>query len=228
MLPTARILRIDSDSTRNKGQLEELLETVHSGGADLLIGTQMITKGHDFANINLVVALNTDSALVSHAYKAPERLFSQLMQVAGRAGRRVGNARMLVQTRYPEHPLLKAFIKQDYEKFASFELESRKQARMPPFSYQALLRADHKNFANCIEFLAWAKEQAAGLNYEGIQLCDPVPLAVVRVADTERAQMLIESNNRRQLHHFLDKWLDLLNQIKTPVRWFLEVDPSEL
>ncbi len=228
LFPQARILRIDSDSTRKKGELEVLLNSVNLGHADILIGTQMITKGHDFANIRLVIALNSDAALVSHAYKAPERLFSQLMQVSGRAGRRAGEATMWVQTRYPDHPLLKALERQDYEQFANFEMLARKQARMPPFSFQALLRADHKKFSECFEFLAWAKQVALELKVQGIHLCDPVPLAVLRVAQIERAHMLIESNSRRVLHQFLDHWLELLEVKKTPVRWYLEVDPSEL
>ncbi|MDX1670489.1 MAG: primosomal protein N', partial [Limnobacter sp.] len=228
LLPDAQILRIDADSTRNKGQIEHLLEQIHSGHAHVLVGTQMIAKGHDFANIGLVVALNVDASLFSQSYKAPERLFAQLMQVAGRAGRRHGAARMLVQTRYPHHPLFEALVKHDYRQFASFELTTRRDARMPPFAFQALLRADHKSLSRCLEFLKTAKDLAQPLLGEWVFVCDPVPLSVVRVADTERAQMLIESDQRAALHGFLDQWLNRLAEQKTPVRWFLEVDPSEL
>lgn len=228
LLPEARILRIDADSTRNKGQIEHLLKQAHEGDAHVLVGTQMISKGHDFQNIGLVIALNVDSSLFSHSYKAPERLFSQLMQVAGRAGRREGEAKMLVQTLYPHHPLFEALIKHDFRQFAKFELQTRQEARMPPFTFQALLRADHKYLANCIDFLRKAREQAQDLLTELVYVCDPVPLQVVRVADTERAQMLIESDSRPELHRFLDRWLAVLYGQKTSVRWYLEVDPIEL
>lgn len=237
LLPTARILRVDADSTRNKGQMEALLTQAHSGQADVLVGTQMIAKGHDFANVELVVALNVDSSLFSHSYRAPERLFAQLMQVAGRAGRRpvdgggsTGAARMMVQTKYPDHPLFAALKAHDYPQFASFELQSRLEARMPPFSYQALLRAEHGQLAQCLQFLLLAKR--IGESLVGAELnvfvCDPVPLTVVRVADVERAQMVVESESRVALHRFLDDWLQALWLEKTPVRWQLEVDPAEL
>lgn len=228
VLPAANVLRIDADSTRNKGRIEELLAQAHSGEAHVLVGTQMISKGHDFANVGLVVALNVDTSLFSHSYKAPERLFAQLMQVAGRAGRRGGAAKMMVQTRYPHHALFEALVKHDYQQFANFELQTRRDARMPPFAYQALLRADHKNLSACLEFLKGAREAAQRWVGDMIFVCDPVPLTVVRVADTERAQMLIESDSRPALHQFLDSWLALLYSQKTPVRWFLEVDPTEL
>jgi primosomal protein N' (replication factor Y) (superfamily II helicase) len=230
LLPTANILRIDADSTRNKGQMEALLQQAHSGHADVLVGTQMIAKGHDFANVTLVLALNVDASLYSHAYRAPERLFAQLMQVAGRAGRRAGGARMLVQTRYPQHPLFDALKAHDYETFASHEMQARKDARMPPFSYQATIRADHKKLANCLQFLATARELGEPLIDSGnpVFICDPVPLTVVRVGGIERAQMLIESESRPALHRFLTQWLALLQELPGSVRWFLEVDPVDL
>jgi primosomal protein N' (replication factor Y) len=202
LLPTANILRIDADSTRNKGQMEALLQQAHSGQADVLVGTQMIAKGHDFANVTLVLALNVDASLYSHAYRAPERLFAQLMQVAGRAGRRAGDARM----------------------------QARKDARMPPFSYQATIRADHKKLANCLQFLSTARELGEPLvdAENPVFMCDPVPLTVVRVGGIERAQMLIESESRPALHRFLTQWLAQLHELPGSVRWFLEVDPVDL
>lgn len=230
LFPGARVLRLDADSTRNKGQMEALLDQAHAGEVDILIGTQMISKGHDFANIGLVVALNVDSSLYSHAYRAPERLFAQLMQVAGRAGRRAGSARMMVQTRYPQHPLFSALMAHDYVRFAESEMQGRREARMPPFSYQATLRADHRHLGNCIEFLREAKVFGEALCSEGGQvfLCDPVPLSVVRVGGVERAQMLVESESRPALHAFLNAWMDWLTAQKGSVKWFLEVDPVEL
>ncbi|MFN7504804.1 MAG: primosomal protein N' [Limnobacter sp.] len=230
LLPTANILRIDADSTRNKGQMEALLQQAHSGYADVLVGTQMIAKGHDFANVTLVLALNVDASLYSHAYRAPERLFAQLMQVAGRAGRRAGDARMVVQTRYPQHPLFDALKAHDYERFASHEMQARKDARMPPFSYQATIRADHKKLANCLQFLSTARELGEPLvdAENPVFMCDPVPLTVVRVCGIERAQMLIESESRPALHRFLTQWLAQLHELPGSVRWFLEVDPVDL
>lgn len=230
LLPTANILRIDADSTRNKGQMEALLQQAHSGEADVLVGTQMIAKGHDFANVTLVLALNVDASLYSHAYRAPERLFAQLMQVAGRAGRRAGDARMVVQTRYPQHPLFDALKAHDYESFASHEMQARKDARMPPFSHQATIRADHKKLANCLQFLSTARELGEPLvdTDNPVFMCDPVPLTVVRVGGIERAQMLIESESRPALHRFLTQWLAQLHELPGSVRWFLEVDPVDL
>jgi primosomal protein N' (replication factor Y) len=230
LLPTANILRIDADSTRNKGQMEALLQQAHSGEADVLVGTQMIAKGHDFANVTLVLALNVDASLYSHAYRAPERLFAQLMQVAGRAGRRAGDARMVVQTRYPQHPLFDALKAHDYESFASHEMQARKDARMPPFSHQATIRADHKKLANCLKFLSTARELGEPLvdADNPVFMCDPVPLTVVRVGGIERAQMLIESESRPALHRFLTQWLAQLHELPGSVRWFLEVDPVDL
>lgn len=229
LMPTATILRIDADTTRNKGQMEALLGQAHSGQADVLVGTQMIAKGHDFSNVTLVLALNVDASLFSHAYKAPERLFAQLMQVAGRAGRRSGKARMLVQTRYPQHPLFAALAAHDYPTFAQYELQARQEARMPPFSFQATLRADHKQLAMCLQFLAQVK--AAGLAQAdslGVYFCDPVPLPVVRVGGVERAQLLVESESRPALQRFLSQWVIQLHALRTPVKWFLEVDPVEV
>lgn len=230
LLPTANILRIDADSTRNKGQMEALLQQAHSGEADVLVGTQMIAKGHDFANVALVLALNVDASLYSHAYRAPERLFAQLMQVAGRAGRRAGDARMVVQTRYPQHPLFDALKAHNYESFASHEMQARKDARMPPFSHQATIRADHKKLANCLQFLSTARELGEPLvdADSPVFMCDPVPLTVVRVGGIERAQMLIESESRPALHRFLTQWLAQLHELPGSVRWFLEVDPVDL
>jgi primosomal protein N' (replication factor Y) len=230
LLPTANILRIDADSTRNKGQMEALLQQAHSGEADVLVGTQMIAKGHDFANVTLVLALNVDASLYSHAYRAPERLFAQLMQVAGRAGRRAGDARMVVQTRYPQHPLFDALKAHDYETFAAHEMQARKDARMPPFSHQATIRADHKKLANCLQFLSIARELGEPLvdADNPVFMCDPVPLTVVRVGGIERAQMLIESESRPALHRFLTQWLAQLHELPGGVRWFLEVDPVDL
>ncbi|MFN4327577.1 MAG: primosomal protein N' [Limnobacter sp.] len=230
LMPGARVLRIDADSTRNKGQMQAMLDQAQSGEADVLVGTQMIAKGHDFSKVSLVLALNVDASLFSHAYRAPERLFAQLMQVAGRAGRRGGEARFLVQTRYPQHPVFEALKAHDYAQFATYELQARREARMPPFAFQATLRADHTQLARCIDFLRTARALGEALVDPDapVFLCDPVPLTVVKVAGVERAQLLVESESRPALQRFLSRWIEGLYEAGGPVRWFVEVDPTDL
>ena len=157
---SARILRIDADSTRRKGSAQAAFDTVHRGEVDILIGTQMVAKGHDFQNLTLVGILNPDTALFSHDYRASERLFAQLMQVAGRAGRIAQKAggnpsEVLIQTRYPQHPLYAAVVAHDYDRYAMSLLDERRQAALPPFLYQALLRAEAPELKLALDFWKW-------------------------------------------------------------------------
>lgn len=228
--PEARVFRIDADSTRLKGSAEAAFDAVHRGEVDILIGTQMVAKGHDFKNLSLVAALNPDSALFSQDYRASERLFAQLMQVAGRAGRagqkEGGNlSEVLIQTRYPDHPLYHALMAHDYDRFADDLLEERQQAHMPPFIYQALLRADAKELKLALAFL---HEAAHCLHWPGITINDPIPMTMTRVANRERAQLLIESASRPTLQSFLKEWLTCLRAMKTRVKWSVEIDPVEI
>ncbi|MDO9194493.1 MAG: primosomal protein N', partial [Undibacterium sp.] len=198
IFPEARVFRIDADSTRLKGSAEAAFDTVHRGEVDILIGTQMVAKGHDFKNLTLVGALNPDSALFSQDYRASERLFAQLMQVAGRAGRAAqkegGNiSEVLVQTRYPDHPLYHALMAHDYDRFADDLLEERQQAGMPPFIYQALLRAEAKELQTALDFLHQA---VSCTEHVGITIHDPIPMTMTRVANMDRAQLLVESVSR--------------------------------
>ncbi len=230
LFPDARILRIDADSTRRKGSAQAAFEQVHRGDVDILIGTQMVAKGHDFKNLTLVGILNPDTALFSHDYRASERLFAQLMQVAGRAGRAAqkegGNAsEVLIQTRYPHHPLYAAAAAHDYERFASNLLAERKQAGLPPFIYQALLRAEAKDLQTAIDFLTQAAQCCAR---PGIVVNDPIPMTMTRVANLDRAQLLIESDSRPQLQAFLKEWMPALRAMKARARWSLEVDPVDI
>ena len=226
-----RIARMDADTTRLKGALESQLAQVHSGEVDILIGTQMITKGHDFRRITLVAALNADSALFSSDFRAPERLFGLLMQAAGRAGRdgaQAGASEMWVQTFHPTHPLFTALRKHDYPAFAAQQLAERRQAGMPPFGYQALVRADARTQEAAQAFLAAAAVAAAGLaGADRVTLYSPVPMTVQRVANVERAQMLVESASRTALQHFLADWLPLLRATREKglIRWAVDVDP---
>ncbi|MDQ7968075.1 MAG: primosomal protein N' [Oxalicibacterium faecigallinarum] len=230
IFPDARIMRIDADSTRLKGSAQQAFDAVHRGEVDILIGTQMVAKGHDFRNLTLVGVLNPDTALFSHDYRASERLFAQLMQVAGRAGRAAqkdgGNpAEVLIQTRFPHHPLFAAVRAHDYDTFAGELLEERRQANFPPFMYQALLRAEARELQTALDFLHAA---AACIDHDGITVNDPIPMTMTRVANVDRAQLLVECPSRPVLQGFLKDWMAALRPMKTRVRWSLEVDPVDI
>jgi primosomal protein N' (replication factor Y) len=230
LFPEARVLRIDADSTRKKGSAQEAFDTVHRGEVDILIGTQMVAKGHDFKRLTLVGIMNPDTALFSQDYRASERLFAQLMQVAGRAGRAAqtegGSAsEVLIQTRYPQHPLYGAVVAHDYDHFATALLEEREQAALPPYLYQALLRAEAPELATAIEFLNIAKEC---VEHPGITINDPIPMSMTRVHNVDRAQLLVESASRPMLQAFLREWLLTLRDMKSRVKWSLEVDPLDI
>nr|WP_124077726.1 primosomal protein N' [Pigmentiphaga humi] len=242
VFPGARVARIDADSTRRKGSAQELFARVHAGEIDILVGTQMVAKGHDFQNLGFVGVLNADAMLFSHDFRAPERLFAQLMQVAGRAGRAGTPAEVYIQTGYPEQPLYQALIRHDYAGFARYALRERESAGLPPFAFQALLTAEARELAQAQEFLAQARalperpDLAGGTDLSQcadlarITLYDPVPLRVVRVANVERAQLLAESDSRPVLQAFLRAWSAALPRLPAAarVRWHLEVDPLEI
>jgi primosomal protein N' (replication factor Y) len=230
LLPGARIARIDADSTRAVGALASQLSAVHAGDVDVLVGTQIIAKGHDFRRITLVAAINPDSALFASDFRAPERQFALLMQAAGRAGRdaeAAGRSEMWVQTWHPQHALYGALQRHDYEAFAQSQLRERHSAGLPPFSHLALLRAEAKTVEVASAFL----EDAARLAQDeaGISLFSPVPPAVAKVADVERMQMLVESPSRPLLQRFLAGWLPQLHPLRTQhkglLRWAVDVDP---
>jgi len=237
-----RIARIDADSTRKQGALESQLAAVHAGEVDVLVGTQMIAKGHDFRRITLVSAINPDGALFSSDFRAPERLFSLLMQSAGRAGRDAAylssqgaTAEMWIQTHHPQHPLFAALRRHDYSAFAQSELEDRAAAGMPPFAFQALLRADARTQEAAQAFLGAASAAAESLpGADRVTRYPAVPLAIQRVANVERAQMLIESQSRAALQRLLAGWQPLLHELrrapegKGVIRWLVDVDPHSI
>lgn len=229
--PSARVLRIDADSTRRKGSAQAAFEAVHRGDVDILLGTQMIAKGHDFQRLTLVGVLNPDTALFSQDYRAGERLFAQLMQVAGRAGRAAisdrpdAEAEVLIQTRYPQHPLYQALLKHDYPGFVNAMLAERQAAQLPPYTFHALLRAEAKSLTVALDFLTEAR---ALVHQPGVTINDPVPMTITRVAGVERAQLLLESASRAQLQGLLTRWVPALRAIKTRVSWTLEVDPIDI
>ncbi|MDN5843707.1 MAG: primosomal protein N' [Alcaligenaceae bacterium] len=229
--PQARIVRIDADSTRRKGSAEALFAQVHGGQADILVGTQMISKGHDYARLGLVGVLNSDAMLFAQDFRAPERLFAQLMQVAGRAGRRDAGAQVMVQTDYPDQAVYQALLSHDYTAFAQAALLEREELGLPPYSHQALLSAQARHLHDAQAFLVEARAQALDLIAPGaVHIYDPVPLRVVRVANIERAQLLVESPGRGALHRLLDAWLPQLHELARgrPVRYGIEIDPQEI
>lgn len=227
--PAARILRVDRDSAKSRKQWEEMLERIHAGEADILVGTQMLAKGHDFPKLTLVGVLGSDAALFAADGRAPERLFSQLMQVSGRAGRAAYPGEVLIQTNYPEHPLYQALLAHDYEGFAAAQLEERRQAGFPPYTYQAMLRAEARDMAAALAFLAAARSLPVLATYPGVALYDPVPMRLSRRANFERAQLLVESTSRSRLQAFLPVWREGIETLRCPsrLRWHLEVDPLE-
>ncbi|RZS53187.1 primosomal protein N' [Sphaerotilus mobilis] len=237
-LPGARIGRIDADTTRAKGSLEAQLAQVHDGDIDVLVGTQMVAKGHDFRRITLVASLQADAALFSSDFRAPERLFALLMQAGGRAGRDAAQAarsELWIQTWHPQHPLYAALTAHDYPTFAAGQLLERQQAGLPPFAHLALLRCEARTQEAAVAFLAELARRAAELQtqqpaWAAILVYPPVPPSVQRVANVERAQMLVESPSRPALQRFLAAWLpsfqDEARQPGTRVlRWAVDVDP---
>jgi len=230
LFPTARILRIDRDTTQRKQAWDEIYRKVHAGEVDMLVGTQMLAKGHDFGTLSLVVALNADGGLYSADYRASERLFAQLTQVAGRAGRAEAPGEVLVQTQWPDHPLYQALVAHDFDGFAASLLEERRIAAFPPTVYQALLRADAVELAAATRFLNQIRGQTQELA-EGVLISGPAPALLVRLANRERAQLVLESSNRQALHRFLDQLpplLDTLARQYRGLRWSLDIDPQEM
>lgn len=232
----ARVLRIDADSTRHAGSLVAHLKQVHDGDVDVLLGTQMIAKGHDFRFVTLVAAVNPDTALFSNDFRAGERLFSLLLQAAGRAGRDARlseQSELWIQTTQPEHPLFKALKTYDFSAFARAMLDEREMAAMPPFMHQALVRAQARTQEAAQEFLNQIHQQGQEI-IQSMQLADyltlypPIPAAMQRVAGIEHAQMLLESRSRQALQQFLNAWRGVLHQVRVRgmVRWAIDVDPQ--
>jgi primosomal protein N' (replication factor Y) (superfamily II helicase) len=228
-VPGARVLRIDADSTRRKGSAQALFSDVHAGEVDILVGTQMIAKGHDFQRVSLVGVLNADTALFSHDFRASERLFAQLMQVSGRAGRAGLPGEVMIQTRYPRHALYHALTRHDYVGFANATLGERRDAHLPPFVYQALLRAEGRTIEAALAFLQEAAAALSGLPAaERVTVYDAVPMTIVKVANVHRAQLLLESASRAALQHTLRAWHPMLRALKGVLRWSVEVDPLDI
>lgn len=227
-LPKAAVVRVDRDSTAHKNDWADLYRRIADNEIDILVGTQMLAKGHDFARLNLVIVLNADGSLYSADFRAPERLFAELMQVSGRAGRADKPGKVLIQTQLPEHPVFTAVKAQDYAVFAENELNERQMFAMPPFGFQTAVRADAPRVADAMEFLNAAKETLAPLLPESVSQFGAAPMLMVRLAERERAQVFLESASRQDLHRAVSLWVQVLQQNRDgKIRWSVDVDPQE-
>ena len=225
--PQARVLRIDRDSTRNKGAWSSMRTRIEAREIDILVGTQILAKGHDFPSLSLVGVINADSLLYSTDFRAPERLYALLTQVAGRAGRGAVQGDVLIQTDFPDHPLYAALRDQNFANFADAQLQERRSAGFPPFQYQALLRAEAPKLDAAIDWLKRAAAIGQEID-EGVTLYDPVPAGMMRLAGRERAQLLVQAASRNQLQKFLAAWRAALSEKRaSAARWALDVDPLE-
>ncbi len=228
LFPQAPLVRVDRDVVRGRGDMEAAMESIDSGAARILVGTQMVTKGHDFQNMTLVVVLNADQGLFSTDFRAAERLAQTIVQVAGRAGRSSRTGEVLIQTAYPEHPLLQTLLSDGYDGFARVALAEREASAWPPFSRLAVVRASALTAAAALEFLTEARH-AAG-SPRAVKLLGPVPAAMARRAGRYHSQLLLESADRAALHHLLGGWVERIAELPTArrVRWALDVDPIDL
>ncbi|MES2580306.1 MAG: primosomal protein N' [Pseudomonadota bacterium] len=228
LLPTARIARVDRDSMRNKNALTDLLTQVHNQEIDILVGTQMLAKGHDFPNLTLVGVIDTDSALYSPDFRAGERLFAQLMQVAGRAGRAEKAGEVLIQTAFPQHALFHALRAQDYVSYANECLQERQLMQFPPISFFALLRAEANDYTQVQQFLHQAINIARLLKTE-VMIYDPIRPQMERLKGLERAQLLLQANSRVALQRLLKMWMPQISvlPLAAKIRWSLDIDPLE-
>ena len=230
LFPAAPLVRIDRDVIRRRGDMEEALAAVADGRARILLGTQMLAKGHDFPDVTLVVVLAADQGLFGADFRASERLAQQIVQVAGRAGRGERPGEVLIQTSYPEHPLLKCLITAGYEGFAALALQERRAAGWPPYAHLALLRADAPARSEVHDFLEKAAAVAPAARRGAIRILGPAPAALARRAGRHRAQLLVESPSRGALQAFLAGWVEAIGTLKAPrpLRWSLDVDPAEV
>ena len=227
-LPKAAVVRVDRDSTAHKNDWADLYRRIADNEIDILVGTQMLAKGHDFARLNLVIVLNADGSLYSADFRAPERLFAELMQVSGRAGRADKPGKVLIQTQLPEHPVFAAVKAQDYAVFAENELNERQMFAMPPFGFQTAVRANAPRVADAMEFLNAAKETIAPLLPESVSQFGAAPMLMVRLAERERAQVFLESTSRQDLHRAVSLWVQVLQQNRDgKIRWSVDVDVQE-
>ena len=229
LFPEAAVVRVDRDATRRKGSLEQALEAARSGAASLLVGTQMLAKGHHFPGVTLVGILDADAGLLGVDFRAPERTAQLLAQVAGRAGRADRPGRVLIQTRHPDNPLLRLLIREGYGAFAAAALEERRAAHLPPFSHQALVRAEAHTAELPRAFLTNLGERLRAVS-EGVEIWGPAPAPMERRGGRYRAHLLLQADRRSQLQPCLERLVDAAPTIAGAkrVRWSLDVDPVDL
>jgi primosomal protein N' (replication factor Y) len=230
LFPAEALMRLDRDSASSAREFEAIMQSVHNGQTRILVGTQMLTKGHHFPDVSLVVVLNADQGLFSTDYRAAERLAQTIVQVAGRAGREKLRGEVLLQTEYPDHPLLQSLLSGGYEAFAATALAERETARWPPFGRLALLRASSEASEGALEFLSAARAVAPDSPHALVRLLGPVPATMARRAGRYYAQLLIESAQRAPLHRFIDQWLAEVERLARSrrVRYVLDVDPIDI
>jgi primosomal protein N' (replication factor Y) len=228
LFPHAPIARLDRDVVRRRGDLEAVVDRIASGEARILVGTQMVTKGHDFPNVTLVIVLNADQGLFSTDFRAPERVAQTIIQVAGRAGRGTKPGEVLIQTEYPQHPLLLSLLNEGYDGFACAALAERAAAGWPPFAQLAALRVSATELGAATDFLREARTLARAPR--DVRVLGPAPAAMAKRAGRYHAQLLLEARDRAPLHRLLSEWLPRVETLKMPrdLRWSLDVDPLEI
>jgi primosomal protein N' (replication factor Y) len=229
IFPRARILRIDRDTTRTRGAMKEMVDTVQTGGADILVGTQMLAKGHHFPKLNLVGIVDADRGLFSADFRASEHMAQLIVQVSGRAGRESDTGTVLLQTHYPDHPLLLSLVQHGYVEFSHSLLQERRAASLPPYTFLVLLRAEDYQQSRVEKFLTEAKQAIAGLAAE-IEVYGPVPAPIEKKAGRLRFQLLLQSSSRNRLQRVLAAWCMELEKSRSgkKVRWSLDVDPVDM
>ena len=227
--PDVHINRIDRDTTRRKGALEDKLQQAHAGGASILVGTQMLAKGHDFPNVTLVGVLDTDQALYSADFRAAEHLAQLIIQVSGRAGRAEKPGEVLIQTHHPEHPLLQTLLHHGYEKFAESALLERQQAGFPPHKHLVLLRCGAIKKELGMQFMTEARELANSYQVRDVEIFGPWPAPMEKRAGRFRTQTMLQAKDRKSLHQLLRQWLPQIQKLKSSkqIRWSIDVDPYD-
>lgn len=228
--PDTGLVRIDRDTTRRKNSLHEMLEEISSQRAQILVGTQMLAKGHDFPELSMVGILNTDGGLFSIDFRAPERMAQLITQVAGRAGRGEKPGEVFIQTHHPDHPLLLGLLRDGYNAFARQALAEREMAHYPPFGYLCLLRAEATDSSAPMTFLESAARAGRRLATSGIEIWEPVPAPMERRAGRFRTQLLIQARKRNELHSLLKQLIPELGKLPSTrkVRWSVDVDPIDM
>ncbi len=232
LFPGIEVLRIDRDSTRRKGSFEKIIEKINEGNKQILVGTQMLSKGHHFPNVTLVVILDVDQGLFSTDFRALEKMAQSIVQVAGRAGRAEKPGHVILQTHQPDHPFFAQLLAHGYANFAQDELQQRKSIGLPPYQYMALIRSEaqdkqyNQNFLTQMIQLAHSAPSTQ-VFIKHIQLLGPIPSPMERRAGFYRAQLLVQSSQRQVLQQFISYWLRLFPKDRK-IKWSIDIDPQEM